>query len=107
MRFWLRFYILLFFKCLCCFQRGRKEGTKNPHRREGDGGHKCSPAVRSAPDKKEIKTRYPKTIGEKEMSDRLSNKKRDAPFGEHPLRFLLLFPLRGVEAYSSSLAASS
>ena len=41
------------------------------------------------------------------MPDRLSNKKRDAPFGEHPLRFLLLFPLRGVEAYSSSLAASS
>ena len=38
-----------------------------------------------------------KTIGEKEMPDRLSNKKRDAPLGEHPLRFLLLFPLRGVE----------
>jgi hypothetical protein len=27
---------------------------------EGVGGHKCSLAVRSAPDKREIKTRWPK-----------------------------------------------
>jgi len=27
---------------------------------EGVGGHKCSPAVRSAPDKRAIETRWPK-----------------------------------------------
>lgn len=52
-------------KVCIVFKEGIKEGTKwsavgvadNPHRREGDGGHKCSPAVRSAPDKRERKTR--------------------------------------------------